>query len=108
MPALDFQDALDRFGADLSRWPTAQRTLGEAMLRTEPSARAMLDEARRLRALLAGAPSHVSAPRGLADRIMKLAFAGDRALPLVGSPPTAADSEKVASDLSPSDVHSVR
>ena len=88
MQRLDFQDALDRFGADLGRWPAVERALGEALLRSDPSLGALVAEARRLKALVASAPP-VRAPAGLADRIVRLAAASAPPLPRVASPPTA-------------------
>jgi hypothetical protein len=88
MQRLDLQDALDRFGDDLSRWPASERALGEAMLRDDPAAMSLIAEARRLRSMIAGTPP-VHAPAGLADRIVALARASTPTLPHVASPPTA-------------------
>ncbi|WP_181313747.1 hypothetical protein [Phreatobacter cathodiphilus] len=93
MQRLDFQDALDRFGADLGRWPAVERALGEALLREDPSLGVLVAEARRLKALVASAPP-VRAPAGLADRIVSLATASAPPLPRVASPPTAAGSAR--------------
>lgn len=93
MQRLEFQDALDRFGADLGRWPAVERALGEALLRQEPSLAVLVAEARRLKTLLASTPP-VRAPAGLADRIVALAAASAPLLPHVASPPTAASSAR--------------
>ncbi|MGU9982421.1 hypothetical protein ACJ4V0_20500 [Phreatobacter sp. HK31-P] len=89
MQRLDFQDALDRFGDDLSRWPAAERVLGEAMLRDDPTARRLIEDARLLKSLIT-TTSTIRAPAGLADRIVSLARETAPALPHVASPPTAA------------------
>lgn len=88
MQRLDFQDALDRFGADLGRWPAPERALAAAMLREDPSLGELVAEARRLKALIAST-APVRAPAGLADRIVSLAAASAPPLPRVASPPTA-------------------
>jgi hypothetical protein len=63
-----FEDCLDRFGDDLSKWPEADRKAGEAFLATSAEARDLLEEAALLREALAAQP--VRAPSGLADRIL--------------------------------------
>ncbi len=66
-----FEDLIDRLGEDLSRWPDAQRLAAEGLLASSAEARALHDEARTLRQLLASPP--VRAPAGLADRIIAAA-----------------------------------
>jgi hypothetical protein len=66
-----FEDLIDRFGEDLSRWPSDQRLAAEHLLATSAAARTLHDEARVLRKAL-GVPQ-VSAPAGLADRIVAAA-----------------------------------
>ena len=67
-----FEDLIDRLGEDLSHWPDDQRRAAEELLASSPAARALHEEARSLRgALAAGSP--ISAPTGLADRIVAAA-----------------------------------
>jgi hypothetical protein len=63
-----FEDLIDRLGEDLSRWPSDQRLAAEQLLATSAAARSLHEEARVLRKALSGPP--VSAPSGLADRIV--------------------------------------
>lgn len=65
----EFQDAADRYGGDLARWPEAERRLADALLRQSPEAQAILDAATQLRAAFSEA-APVRAPAGLADRII--------------------------------------
>lgn len=81
-----FQDAIDRFGPDLARWPVVDRCAAEALMAGDPEAIAMLAEACRLDALIRERPS-VKAPHGLAARIVAAAVA--KGLPEVSSPPTS-------------------
>jgi anti-sigma-K factor RskA len=48
-----FQDFLDSHGADAARWPESERAKAERLIDSDVEARAMLDAARRLDALLA-------------------------------------------------------
>jgi len=48
-----FEQALDRFGSDLDRWPPAMRAEAEALMAGNTRARQMLSEAARLDTLLA-------------------------------------------------------
>lgn len=66
-----FEDLIDRLGEDLSGWPNDQRLAAEQLLATSAAARTLHEEARVLRKALGG-PS-VSAPAGLADRIVAAA-----------------------------------
>lgn len=63
-----FEDLIDRLGEDLSRWPSDQRIAAEQLLATSAAARNLHEEARVLRQALSG--PKVSAPAGLADRIV--------------------------------------
>ena len=72
----DFQDSVDRWGADLATWPEPQRAAALTLLDQSPAARAVLAEARRLRDLARGAAT-VSAPRGLVQRILDAALDED-------------------------------
>lgn len=66
-----FEDLIDRLGEDLSGWPNDQRLAAEQLLAVSAAARALHQEARVLRKALDGPP--VSAPAGLADRIVAAA-----------------------------------
>jgi len=66
-----FEDLIDRLGEDLSRWPDDHRLAAERLLATSDAARTLHEEARVLRNALNGPP--VSAPAGLADRIVAAA-----------------------------------
>lgn len=82
-----FEDCLDRFGADVSRWPDAQRNAGEALLKVSSEARDLLKEAVVLQEALAG--PNIRAPAGLADRIV-LQAVKSAAMPSV-RPPVAVE-----------------
>ncbi|MCR6632558.1 MAG: hypothetical protein NVV74_22325 [Magnetospirillum sp.] len=69
-----FRDLLDRLGGDLSCWPAPERQAATALIEQSPEAQQMLAEARRLDAGLSRPPS---APKGLADRIVKTALGKD-------------------------------
>jgi hypothetical protein len=69
----ELRDAVDRHGEDLSTWPLSERHEAIQLLASEPDARCVLDEARAMRALIAGHPS-IRAPAGLADRIVRAAL----------------------------------
>ena len=65
-----FQDALDTYGGDLSRWPDALARSAETLLSQEPAARALLQQAKSLDAVLA--PDEMPAVESaLTDRIMR-------------------------------------
>jgi hypothetical protein len=64
----EFEDLICRLGEDLSRWPEVQRLAAEELLASSTEARALREEARVLRQVLASPP--VRAPAGLADRIV--------------------------------------
>jgi hypothetical protein len=68
MNVVEFEDLLDRLGDDLSTWPAGQRSEARVLLAQSAEANALLREAQEMRGLLARPP--VSAPAGLADRIM--------------------------------------
>ena len=68
MNVADFEDLLDRLGEDMSNWPVPQREAAAVLLRSSDEARALLDQARRLRRALSAPP--IRAGAGLADRIM--------------------------------------
>jgi hypothetical protein len=72
-----FQDLVDRLGAEVEQWPVAERTNAEALLASSAPARKILDDARALKAALSG-PS-TPAPAGLAQRIVDAALTGETA-----------------------------
>ena len=47
-----FEDALDRYGADIDRWPVDLRAPGRALMEQHPEARRLLAESRQLEAAL--------------------------------------------------------
>lgn len=61
---------LDSHGADPARWPAAQRAAVEDLIARNAEARALLDGARRLDALLAHATSRVTNDGASAMRVM--------------------------------------
>lgn len=69
----ELRDAVDRHGEDLSTWPLSERHGAIQLLANDPDARCVLDEARAMRALIAGHAS-IRAPVGLADRIVRAAL----------------------------------
>lgn len=68
MDVREFEDLIDRLGEDFSLWPDVQRLAAVDLLATSATAQAVLEEARALRSALA--TPIVSAPAGLADRIV--------------------------------------
>ena len=65
----EFQDILDRFGADAAQWPADRRAAAEALVARSDEARHMLDVARALQQALSGPAA--KAPTGLKERILK-------------------------------------
>src|ERR1700754_3915414 len=68
MNVTEFEDCLDRFGSDLSDWPSRDREAGQALLASSSEARHLLAEAALLADVLS-TPA-IRAPVGLADRIV--------------------------------------
>lgn len=68
MTRRDFEAALDRWGADLTRWPDPEARRAKAYLDREPDARAMLHAAEQLDTFLNTLRRH-EPPAGLAARI---------------------------------------
>ena len=66
----DFEDFLDRQGADPARWSPAAHSRATALLRSSARARAVLAEAQRLEEVLGDAFPSLPAPPGLAARIL--------------------------------------
>lgn len=67
-----FQDLVDRLGAEPEQWPAAERADATALLASSQPARQILDEARALKAALTG-PA-IAAPAGLSHRILEAAL----------------------------------
>jgi hypothetical protein len=68
MNVVEFEDLLDRLGDDLASWPLDRQNEARVLLAQSAEAKELLREAQAMRGLLARPP--VSAPAGLADRIM--------------------------------------
>ena len=66
----EFEDLLDRHGADSSAWPAAAQRPAAALLAASATARANLDDARLLDAALDDALAPVPTPLGLRTRIV--------------------------------------
>ena len=66
----DFENLLDRQGADPARWPAAERTRANALLQASPQAQALLAEAQRLAEALDQAFPPMPAPAALESRIL--------------------------------------
>lgn len=72
MDARRFQHLAEAYGADLRRWPAAEREAARAFLAADPAHERLLFEARQLDAALDGAPAlRVSA--GLRERVLAAA-----------------------------------
>lgn len=69
MTPLEFDQALDRWGADLDQWPGAAAERGRACLAASPDARRSLAAARQVDAYLQGL-ARGAAPPHLAARIV--------------------------------------
>lgn len=72
----EFQDIIDRFGEKPDGWPADRRPLAEALLAQSEVARDCLAQAQALRRQFQA--STVTAPVGLADRIVAAALAKDK------------------------------
>ena len=70
----EFEAALDRLGADLARWPQPLREAARDLLDSSDAARTLHAGMLKIEAGLAAAPP-VTAPPGLADRIVARALA---------------------------------
>jgi hypothetical protein len=68
MNVVEFEDLLDRLGDDLSTWPLDWQNEARVLLAQSVEAKELLREAQAMRGLLTRSP--VSAPAGLASRIM--------------------------------------
>jgi anti-sigma factor RsiW len=66
----EFESLLLAQGADLARWPAAERAAAEALLARDPAARDLLEEAARLDALIFGAVQSPAGGGALATRIL--------------------------------------
>ncbi|MDE0419968.1 MAG: hypothetical protein OXK76_03640 [Gammaproteobacteria bacterium] len=65
-----FEDALDRFGPHLDRWPANLATAARSLVDDSAGARRLLGEARELDAALDEVLPSVAAPLGLRTRIL--------------------------------------
>lgn len=68
----EFEDLVDRWGENISRWPTPFREQGAALLRTSENAREIVSRAAFLRRAFSDSIQH-RAPIDLADRIVSAA-----------------------------------
>jgi hypothetical protein len=75
-----FEEALDRHGPELERWPQGERAAAATFLVTSAAARALHAEARRLQGLLAEVVATAPARPGAAQRILA-GIAARRAAP---------------------------
>ena len=66
----DFENLLDRQGADPARWPAAERTRANALLQASPQAQALLAEAQQLAEALDQAFPPMPAPASLESHIL--------------------------------------
>lgn len=64
-----FKDLLNTYGSDLSRWPIADVSTAQLLIKTNETARNALKEADALDTLF-DAGSNEKAPKGLLDKIM--------------------------------------
>jgi hypothetical protein len=67
------EDVLDTFGADSNRWPEAERTMLETLIRTNKPAARLVDEAKALARMMDAAPS-LRANTELSARIVTAAI----------------------------------
>ena len=75
-----FEEALDRYGPELERWPLAERAAAATMLVTDAAARAVHAEAMRLQGILERIVSTAPLRPGAAERILA-GIAARRAAP---------------------------
>jgi hypothetical protein len=75
-----FEEALDRYGPELERWPLAERAAAATLLVTDAAARAVHAEAKRLQGLLGSVVSTAPLRPGAAERILA-GIAARRAVP---------------------------
>ncbi|MBN9466595.1 hypothetical protein [Brevundimonas sp.] len=66
------QALAEAYGGDLRRWPADQRAFAESLVAADPAARALLDEAAALDALLDASPS-VAPSADLTARVLRAA-----------------------------------
>jgi uncharacterized membrane-anchored protein len=74
MTPLEFEQALDRWGADVGCWPPAEAARARAHLAEHPDARRLLEAAQRVETFLDELREHAP-PTHLADRIRARAAA---------------------------------
>ena len=75
MDIAGFEDNLDRYGGDLERWPTRERTAADELLAVSSAAQALLAEMRVVEVALVRASS-MQPDKGDIDRLVARASAG--------------------------------
>ena len=65
-----FEETLSRLGANLTRWPTAERAEAEALIASDPQAAKLHDQATRLDTLIGAAVTPVAMDSAAMGRIM--------------------------------------
>ncbi len=70
MELVDFENALDRHGAELDRWPAPLVHQARELLEASAPARRLLEEARQLEAVLDEILADVPTPTGLKTRVI--------------------------------------
>ena len=78
MTRQELEDALDRHGADLQRWPEALRQEAAALIARDPSAARLFARAERVEALVRDAAEPIPIDSALVGRIVD-AYAARRA-----------------------------
>lgn len=76
-----FEEALDRHGPELERWPRDERAAAATFLVTTPAARALHGEAKRLQGLLARVMASAPVRPGATQRILGAVAARRMATP---------------------------
>ncbi|MCE2424647.1 MAG: hypothetical protein J4F45_06035 [Pseudomonadales bacterium] len=70
MDLVDFENALDRHGAELDRWPAPLAPPARELLEVSTDARRLLEDALRLQTVLDEILADVPAPLGLKTRVL--------------------------------------
>ena len=68
----EFQDLVDRYGEDFSKWPADMGLSGEAMVDDNEIAQTIIEQAEKIRVMMQAMGS--KAPSCFSDRIIKLAL----------------------------------
>ena len=85
MTVPELQDLVDRFGADPRAWPRPARRRAKALLSHSSAARDVLTRAHELAELARGV--RITAPPGLADRIVAKALTNGKLDPTQATKP---------------------